>query len=88
MIPSGVAKRIVSRFEKAVTTRAQARAAGQLDHAITFEYRQSKRELLALIHLLRTGENPDNSMEDRISLIPQPIRVSPITNEPKEPSPR
>lgn len=71
MVPATLAKKIVTRFERAVAARAAARATSLLDHAITFEYRQSKRELLALLHLLRTGENPDNSMEDKVSLSPQ-----------------
>lgn len=63
MIQPNQFKARVIRFEKAVHTRALASTVGGLDHAITFEYRQAKRELLALGHLLITGENPDNAME-------------------------
>lgn len=89
MIPADVAKRIIVRFERAVARRACAHAAGQSDHAITFEYRQSKRELINLIQLLRTGENPDRSMEDKLPSMPrsQPSQSAgtALSNEPGEP---
>jgi len=91
MIPPSMAKRIVIRFERAVHVRACALAVGQSAHAITFEYRQSKRELLNLIHLLSTGENPDNSLEDKVTSTPlfgPTPSVGTASSEPKNPSPR
>ncbi|HEX9430871.1 MAG TPA: hypothetical protein VF944_10885 [Candidatus Bathyarchaeia archaeon] len=63
MIPISTFKKLVDRFEKAVRVRECALAAGRLDHATTFEYRQAKRELIAMGQLLITGENPDRAME-------------------------
>lgn len=91
MIPMHVLKRTIERFEKAVHARACALAVGPLDHATTFEYRQSKRELLALGKLLITGENPDNALElsSKKSSHVQPIPTgTALSAEPKEPSPR
>lgn len=83
MIPASLAKQIMNRFEKAVFARACALVAGPLTPAITFEYRQAKRELVALLTLLRTGENPDRAME----MEPSKEDIV-LFYKPKEPSPR
>jgi hypothetical protein len=83
VIPSDVAKKAVTRFEKAVNERARGKLTGQIDTATTFEYRQAKRELLALLQLLRTGENPDNSLE--LPFNPEEVTKVITNNKPAEP---